>query len=95
MRLGLREANQQFARVIRAVRAGREVVLTDRGRPLAVIRRVVAADDEAARLSVLAAEGLVAPATLVEPMPRPRWQPERLTGASIADTVDSDRDERA
>lgn len=95
MRLGLREANQQFARVIRAVRAGREVVLTDRGRPLAVIRRVAAADDEAARLAALAAEGLVAPSAHVEPMPRPRWQPERLIGASIADTIDRDRDERA
>lgn len=96
MRLGLREANQQFARVIRAVRAGREVVLTDRGRPLAVIRRVVSdTDEEAARLAALAAEGLVAPAAHVEPMPRPRWQPERLTGTSIADTIDRDRDESA
>ena len=33
MRLGLREANHQFSRAMRAVRAGEEVVLTERGRP--------------------------------------------------------------
>lgn len=37
MRLGLREANQQFSKAIRAVRAGQEVLLTERGRPIAVI----------------------------------------------------------
>jgi prevent-host-death family protein len=37
MRLGLREANQRFSQTIKAVRAGKEVILTDRGRPIAVI----------------------------------------------------------
>jgi antitoxin (DNA-binding transcriptional repressor) of toxin-antitoxin stability system len=36
MRLGLREANQRFSKAIRAVRAGKEVVLTER--PIAVIK---------------------------------------------------------
>jgi prevent-host-death family protein len=38
MKLGLREANQRFSKVIKAVRAGKEVVLTDRGCPIAVIK---------------------------------------------------------
>ena len=37
MRLGLREANQKFSQAIKAVRQGQEVVLTDRGKPFAVI----------------------------------------------------------
>jgi prevent-host-death family protein len=37
MRLGLREANQRFSQTIKAVRAGKEVILTDRGNPIAVI----------------------------------------------------------
>jgi len=37
MKLGLREANQRFSSVIRAVRDGEEVIITDRGRPFAVI----------------------------------------------------------
>ena len=38
MRMGLREANQQFSKAIKAVKAGREVVLTERGKPIAVIK---------------------------------------------------------
>ena len=40
MRLGLREANQRFSQTIKAVRAGKEVVLTDRGHPIAVIKPI-------------------------------------------------------
>jgi len=94
MRLGLRAANQGFAKAIRAVRSGKEVILTDRGRPLAIIRRI---EDESpeSRLAALAAEGLVRPAARPGPMPSPRWRPERLTGVPIAETVDRDRDETA
>lgn len=95
MTYGLREANQQFAKVIRLVRAGREVVLTHRGRPLAVIRPISAKDDDDARLDAMASEGLVMPATRREAMPAPRWQPERLAGSSIAATIAHDRDETA
>jgi antitoxin (DNA-binding transcriptional repressor) of toxin-antitoxin stability system len=94
VRLGLRDANQKFARVIRAVRSGQDVVLTDRGEPLAVIRRI-AVDDAEARLAALVEEGLVAPAANPKPMPAPRWRPEALSGGTLADTVRRDRDETA
>lgn len=94
MKLGLREANQKFAQAIRAVRAGQEVVLTDRGQPIAVIRRV-ATDDEAGRLEAMAAAGLITPATRPTPMPAPRWRPETVTGEPLAETVRRDRDETA
>ena len=95
MVFGLREANQQFAKVIRAVRAGREVVLTHRGKPLAVIRPVSASDDEISRIAAMTAEGLVTPPSERGAMPAPRWQPERLVGLSIAVTVATDRSESA
>jgi len=94
MKLGLREANQRFAHTIRAVRGGQEVVLTDRGRPVAVIRRV-SVHNEAARLEAMAASGLITPAQRPGPMPRPRWRPESLKGEPIAETVRRDRDETA
>ena len=37
-RFGLRAANQQFARLVRAVRNGEEVLLMDRGEPFAVLK---------------------------------------------------------
>ncbi len=94
MRLGLREANQKFAQAIRAVRAGQEVVLTDRGQPIAVIRRI-AVDNEAARLGAMAATGLITLAERPGPMLRPRWRPEVVRGEPISETVSRDRDETA
>ncbi len=38
MRIGLREANQRFSKAIKAVKAGQEVILTERGKPIAVIK---------------------------------------------------------
>jgi len=39
--LGLRQVNEDFASLVRAVRAGDEVVLLDRGRPIARVVPVV------------------------------------------------------
>lgn len=36
--MGLREANQNFSKAIKAVKAGQEVVLTERGKPIATIK---------------------------------------------------------
>jgi len=38
MRMGLREANQSFSKAIKAVKPGKDVVLTERGKPVAVIQ---------------------------------------------------------
>ena len=35
MRMGLREANQSFSKAIKAVKAGKDVILTERGKPIA------------------------------------------------------------
>ena len=40
VKLGLREANQKFSKVVRAVRAGHDVVLTDRGNAIGVAKPV-------------------------------------------------------
>ena len=95
MTIGLREANQQFAKVVRALRAGRDVTLTDRGRPLAVIRPVVKDDHQEALLRRLEEEGVLARAKRPGPMPAARWRPLTLAKGdeSMADIVSRDRDE--
>jgi prevent-host-death family protein len=95
MKLGLREANQQFARAIRAVRAGKEVVLTDRGRPIAVIKPATAGDADGAALQAMADDGLITPATRKRPMPPARWRPVTVKGKPVSATVIDDREERA
>jgi prevent-host-death family protein len=48
--MGLREANQNFSKAIKAVKAGNVVVLTERGNPIATIQpyRKAANDEDAA-----------------------------------------------
>ena len=97
MRMGLREANQHFSKAIKAVRAGREVVLTDRGVPIAVIKplRPSAAEDPIeAALQQLAAEGRVRLAAIPGSMPGRRGKPLRIKGAALSQALREDRDAR-
>jgi prevent-host-death family protein len=96
MRLGLREANQHFARTIKAVRAGKEVILTDRGRPIAVIKPIK--DDDGGQtvaLRAMAEEGLITLPDRKGPMPAPRWRPVKVKGAPVSRTIVDDREDTA
>jgi prevent-host-death family protein len=90
MKLGLREANQQFSKAIRAVKAGREVVLTERGRPIAIIRPLARQEGINATLRRLAAAGLLRLATRSGPLPP--WKPRPIRGAPITQTLREERD---
>lgn len=92
LRIGLREANQDFGRAIRAVRAGRTVLLTDRGRPLAILRPVRARREEDAGREELVARGLMQKAVRGGAMGA--FRPVRLGGKSIAATIRSEREAR-
>ena len=94
MRLGLREANQGFSKAIKAVRAGREVILTDRGKPIAVIKPLPQDETRDAVIRRLEAEGLLRPALKRGPMPEPRWRPIRIKGKPLSATVREEREER-
>ena len=94
MRLGLREANQKFSKAIKAVKAGKEVVLTERGKPIAVIKPLKPAEDEEAAIRRLEADGLLRPALKRGPMPTPKWKPVRIKGKPLSQTISEERDER-
>jgi prevent-host-death family protein len=94
MKLGLREANQQFSKAIKAVRSGKEVVLTARGRPIAVIKPIKEADSQEAALQKMADEGLIALPSREGPMPAPRWKPVRIKGKSLSQNIVDDREDR-
>ena len=95
MRLGLREANQRFSKAIRAVRAGQEVVLTERGRPIAVIKPIGGDDAQDATFRAMVEEGLITAAARKGPMPTPRWRPVKVKGTPLSRTVIEDREDRA
>ena len=94
MRMGLREANQRFSKAIKAVKAGKEVVLTERGKPIAVIKPLELEETLEARIRRLETEGLLRPALKRGPMPTPSWKPIRIRGKSMSQTISEERDER-
>ena len=91
MRLGLREANQKFSKAIQAVKQGKEVVLTERGRAIAVIKPIKTGQDDSAVIRRLEAEGVLRPAEKRGPMPD--IKSVRIKGKPLSATVIEDRDE--
>jgi len=93
MRLGLREANQRFSKAIKAVKAGQEVVLTERGAPIAVIKPIAAPqtrEDTSAIVERLQSLGLLRRAQKQRPMPGGR--PVTIKGGPLSRTVREERD---
>ncbi len=84
MQMGVREANQHFSKAVLAVKAGREVVLTERGRPIAVIAPLKVSGEEAA-LRRMEASGLLIRAT--EHGPMAPFRPRRIKGRPLSATV--------
>ena len=89
VQIGLREANQHFSRVVKAVRAGEDVVLTERGRPIALVKPLQT-DSAEGFLRRLEAIGFLRRAAKRTPMPP--CKPVRLRGGSIVKTLREERD---
>ena len=87
-RLGLRQANQDFARLVRAVRAGEEVVLLDRGRPIARVLPVV---EPVSIVKRLEARGLLSPCRQAGSLPP--FRPVRIR-AGLSRAVLEEREQR-
>jgi len=80
---------------MKAVRAGKEVVLTERGRPIAVIKPIREADAHQTALKQMVDEGLITLPLRRGPMPSPRWRPAKVKGKSLSQTIIEDREDRA
>jgi prevent-host-death family protein len=91
MRMGLREANQNFSKAIKAIKAGKAIVLTERGKPIATITPIVderSRDDE---LQPLRDEGFLIgrqKSGLVRTQTKPH-----ASGVSASDMLRRERDE--
>jgi prevent-host-death family protein len=93
MKLGLREANQHFSKAIKAVRAGKEVILTERGRPIAIIKPIKGDHESEAAIKRMADEGLITLPTRRGPLPR--FEPAAVSGKPLSQTIIDDREDRA
>ena len=91
MEMGLREANQNFSKAIKAVKAGKEVVLTERGKPIATIKPLKASQNGDLAVRNLEEAGILRPAQKQSPLPT--WVPRPLTGLPLARTLREERDQ--
>ncbi len=92
MQIGLREANQQFSRLIKAVRGGKEVLLTERGRPLAVVKPIRGGNETESIIQRLETAGFLRPASRRKALPP--WGPRSVRGVPVSLTVREERDDR-
>jgi len=91
MEMGLREANQNFSKAIKAVKAGQEVVLTERGKPIATIKPLKPNQNGDATVRRLEEAGLLRRAQKQSPIPA--WTPRPLKGVPLSQTLREERDQ--
>jgi len=92
MRLG--EAKQNFSKAIKAVKAGKDVILTERGKPIAVIKPLEQQTNADAAIRRLEAEGVLRRGPK-NGKPMPVWRsPVRIKGKPISDTIREERNEQ-
>ncbi|MCI0416482.1 type II toxin-antitoxin system prevent-host-death family antitoxin [bacterium] len=92
MKIGLREANLHFSKYIQHVREGNQVILTERGEPIAVIKPVKAGKgDMESRLRILEMQGLLRRG-MTGPFRPPRAV--RISGKALSNIVTDERDSR-
>lgn len=89
--VGIKELKNRLTHYLRRTKQGEEVVVTDRGKPIALIQPIRSASQTAsreARLARLAALGLV---TLPTRQPRKRVRPVKISGPPVSQAILEDR----
>lgn len=89
--VGIRELKNRLAEYLRQTKEGKEVIVTERGKPIAVIRpttRKIRGASLEVKLAEIAAEGLVM-------LPRKRLRPKmpriKIKGPPISTTIIEER----
>jgi prevent-host-death family protein len=89
--VGSRELKTRLGTYLQRVREGRTLVVTDRGEPIAELRPLASKDSLPPALLKLSTKGAV---TLPTRDALQAFRPIRSRGASIADAVAEDREDR-
>lgn len=91
MKMGLREANQNFSKAVRAIKEGKTIVLTERGTPIATIQPITDRVDGEDELQLLRDEGFLVQGDLsISPS---KAKPLRISGVSLSKSLRIARDE--
>jgi prevent-host-death family protein len=91
IKVGLRDANMHFSKYVKLVRGGQEVVVTDRGEAIAVIKPLGMETSPEKRITRLEEQGVLKRAD------RKKFTPVTLIaikGRSVSETLSDERSER-
>lgn len=91
IKVGLRDANMHFSRYIKLARQGNEVVVTDRGAPIAVIKPIARKRTIEERVRTLEEQGILRQAVKKEIA---LTKLITIGGEPLSKTVMRERDER-
>lgn len=91
IKVGLREANMHFSKYVKMVRQGQEIVVTERGAPIAVIKPLGREVSPEKRIKLLEEQGLLKRAVKDT---FPSGAPLAIKGRSIVETLSDDREDR-
>ena len=92
MRMGLREANQNFSKAIKAIKAGKPIVLTERGKPIARITPIFDKSTEDDELQPLRDEGFLI-GRQKSGVVRAHTRPHAIGRVAASDILRKERDE--
>lgn len=91
IKVGLREANMHFSKYVKMVRQGQEIVVTERGAPIAVIKPLGREASMEKRIKTLEDQGILRRADKGKFTP---GAPIEIGGKPISETLSEDRSER-
>jgi len=90
--VGVRELKNRLTYYLGQIKSGENVVVTDRGKPIAILHRLDKLEDEAGldeRLAILAAQGLLTLPNVK--VPAAPFTPVRVDGEPVSETLIRDR----
>jgi prevent-host-death family protein len=91
LQVGLREANMHFSKYLKMVREGQEVVVTERGTPVAIIKPLLKKGTPEDKIKGLEEQGILRKAVKGK---LPLSRPITITGKPISETVIEGRKDR-
>ncbi len=91
MKIGLREANLHFSKYMKMVKDGKEVILTERGIPIAVIKPIPQEGETESKIKLLEEHGILKRARKGA---FPVHKPITISGKSLAEIISQEREER-
>ncbi len=91
LHVGLREANMHFSKYLKLVRKGQEVVVTERGNPVAIIKPLMKEGTPEDKIKSLEDQGILQRAVKRK---LPLGRTIAIAGKPLSETVTEGREER-